>query len=169
MRKLALALSAILIAATSYAADGNRPTTITRQSILDSMNAYRADSGLPPLREDARLDHAAEDRVRDMEEMAYWNHESPDGRSPFLWLKPRGYNFSNAGENLAAGFETTEVLVSSWMESKGHRENILSNVFEDCGIAIIDGSTTGPATGKSIVVMFGRPQDPPIVIRRAAK
>lgn len=129
---------------------------ITAADVLSSMNIYRAENGLPPLREDSRLDLAAGDRMRDMEDLSYWSHESPDGRSPFLWLKPRGYVFRYAGENLAAGFETTEVLVTAWMESEGHRENILSPRFDDCGIAIIEGSTKGRASGKSIVVMFGR-------------
>lgn len=129
---------------------------ITTESVLSSMNDCRLRNGLPPLREDPRLDLAAADRMRDMEDLEYWAHESPDGRSPFLWLRPRGYTYRYAGENLAAGFETTELLVSSWMESEGHCENILSPQYDDCGIAIIDGSTKGRATGKSIVVMFGR-------------
>ena len=85
----------------------------------------------------------------------YWAHESPDGRSPFTWLEPNGYTFHYAGENLATGFDTTEVLVEGWMESPGHRANILSPHFEDCGIAIIDGMTMRRGAGKSIVVMFG--------------
>jgi uncharacterized protein YkwD len=91
-----------------------------------------------------------------MEEQAYWDHTSPDGVSPFVWLRSRQYEFQAAGENLAKGFETARVLVQSWMESPGHRANIMSPAFEECGIAIIDGSTTGPANGKSIVVMFGK-------------
>jgi len=129
---------------------------ITAEQVLSSMNSYRAENGLPPLREDSRLDLAAGDRMRDMEDLGYWAHESPDGRSPFQWLKPRGYTFRYAGENLAAGFETTEILVGAWMESDGHRANILAPEYDDCGIAIIDGSTKGRANGKSIVVMFGR-------------
>jgi len=132
-------------------------TDITRDSVVAQMNRARAEAGLGPLHEDVRLDGAAEDRMKDMEEQAYWAHVAPDGRTPFVWLKPHGYNFSNAGENLAAGFETAEVLLESWMESPGHRDNILSPLYQDCGIAIIDGSTKGRATGKSIVVLFGRP------------
>ena len=137
---------------------------ITARSVLDSMNEYRAKSGLAPLREDPRLDLAARDRMRDMEDLGYWSHESPDGRSPFLVLGPHGYTFRYAGENLAAGFETTEVLVESWMESEGHRANILSMDFDDCGIAIIDGSTKGRAVGKSVVVMFGRERVAPHIV-----
>jgi len=142
-------------------------TDITRDSVIAQMNRARHEAGLGPLHEDFRLDGAAEDRIKDMLDLGYWAHVSPDGRAPFVWLKPHGYNFSNAGENLAAGFETAEVLMDSWMESPGHRDNILSPLYSDCGVAIIDGSTKGRATGKSIVVLFGRPMvelvdDPPV-------
>jgi len=139
----------LLVATPALASD------ITRASVVAAMNEYRAEHHLPPLREDLRLEAAANDRMRDMEDQGYWAHESPDGRSPFTWLAPHGYDFHYAGENLATGFETTELLLAGWMESRGHRENILSPHFEDCGIAIIDGLTTRRGTGKSIVVMFG--------------
>lgn len=143
-------LSLVLLVATPALA-----SDITRASVVATMNEYRAEHHLPPLREDLRLDAAANDRMRDMEDQGYWAHESPDGRSPFTWLAPHGYDFHYAGENLASGFETTELLVAGWMESPGHRDNILSPHFEDCGIAIIDGLTMRRGTGKSIVVMFG--------------
>ncbi|MEO6259253.1 MAG: CAP domain-containing protein [Thermoanaerobaculia bacterium] len=149
MKRLILALL-LLPASAAVAAD------ITPAAVIESMNAYRAEAHLPPLREDSRLDAVAADRMRDMEEREYWAHESPDGRSPFVWLLPNGYTYRNAGENLACGFETNELLMTGWMESKGHRENILSPDYADCGVAVIDGATTGRAAGKSIVVMFGR-------------
>lgn len=139
----------VLVAAPAFAVD------ITPASVVAAMNEQRVRAGLRPLREDPRLDAAAGDRMRDMEELSYWAHEAPDGRSPFTWLRPRGYVFRFAGENLAAGFETAEHLVDGWMESKGHRENILSPDFEDCGIAVIDGGTMRRVTGKSVVVLFG--------------
>ena len=52
-----------------------------------------------------------------------------------------------------------DVFVSSWMESKGHRDNILSHDYTECGIAIIDGSTTRRSVGRSIVVLFGKPRE----------
>jgi uncharacterized protein YkwD len=139
----------LLVATPALASD------ITRASVVAAMNEYRAEHHLPPLREDVRLDAAADDRMRDMEDQGYWAHESPDGRSPFTWLAPHGYEFHYAGENLACGFETTELLVAGWMESPGHRDNILSPHFEDCGIAIIEGLPMRRASGRSIVVMFG--------------
>lgn len=149
MKALILAL---LVATSAFA---SQPSEINTGNVLALMNAYRAEDGLSPLSIDERLMQAAGDRMRDMEELAYWAHEAPDGRSPFVWLHARGYLYSYAAENLAAGFETAPLLVSSWMESPGHRDNIMSGDFQHCGIAIIEGSTKGPATGKSIVVLFG--------------
>ena len=150
MRSLALLL--LLAAPAVLAADSNE---ITVENVIALMNVYRAEQNLPPLREDPRLTQAARDRVRHMEELAYWNHQAPDGMSPFVWLAARDYPYQAAGENLASGFETAGLLVQSWMESHGHRQNILGDKFEDCGVAIIEGATTGPATGKSVVVLFG--------------
>lgn len=148
MRSLVLIL---LLAVPAVAADDNE---INTANVLARMNAYRAEQGLPPLRIDARLTRAAEDRVQHMEELGYWAHKSPDGMSPFVWVTARDYPYATAGENLASGFETAGLLVESWMESPGHRANIMAAGYEDVGIAIIDGATTGPATGKSVVVLF---------------
>lgn len=149
MKRLLLVM---LIALPAFAADDN---SITVQNVIYLMNAYRSQESLPPLHLDASLTRAAEARMRDMEDGGWWSHESPEGTSPFTWI-PVDYDYVYAAENLAAGFETAHLLVQSWMESPGHRANILGAQYADCGIAIIEGSTRGPSTGKSIVVMFGR-------------
>lgn len=145
---------ALLVSGSALASD------ITRASVVAEMNVRRAAFGLPSLHEDARLDDAADDRVNDMEEQGYWAHISPDGKEPFVWMRPHGYEYRYAGENLASGFDTSEVLVDAWMESQGHRANILSPVYRDCGVSVIEGSTTGRISGKSIVVMFGSASAP---------
>jgi uncharacterized protein YkwD len=148
---------ALVIFAFAMAAYAEEPSNeITAANVLRLMNDYRASEGLAPLHSDERLDLAAADRMHQMEEESFWSHESPRGESPFRWLDRHAYRYRAAGENLAQGFETARLLVQSWMESSGHRANILSSDYEDCGIAIIDGSTLGPSSGKSIVVMFGR-------------
>jgi len=151
MKRALLAVLCLCVATAASAVDD-----ITPDNIIRLMNEYRAMNGLAPLHENDKLTRAAHDRMRDMEDGGWWNHESPDGISPFVWLTARDYPYSVAGENLACGFETAKLLVSSWMESPGHRANIVGADFEECGIAIIDGSTKGPATGKSIVVMFAK-------------
>lgn len=154
-------ITALLAVAFATAALAAAPapamkTPITQESVLAEMNRVRVANGLAPFRDDARLRLAAEDRMSDMLELAYWSHQSPDGHSPFVFVPLRGYRHSRLGENLASGFETVEVLVASWMESKGHRENILEPAFADVGIAIIDGSTIRRSAGRSVVVLFGR-------------
>ena len=155
MRKILIAVALTALAVTSIRA-AEPDNEITTENVLALMNAYRAEAGLPALHEDATLDAVAGDRMHDMEDGGWWSHESPEGRSPFAWLSTRAYDYDYAGENLACGFETARLLVSSWMESPGHRENIMGVQYHDVGIAIIDGSTKGRASGKSIVVMFGR-------------
>jgi uncharacterized protein YkwD len=146
----------LLFVAVAFVAGSALASDITPASVVAEMNVRRVAAGLSALHEDARLDEAAGDRVADMEDQGYWAHVSPDGREPFVWLQPRGYDYQYAGENLASGFDTVEILVDAWMESKGHRANILSPIYQDCGVAIVEGLTTGRASGKSIVVMFGR-------------
>lgn len=149
MRKLLILIATLAVSASAFATD------ITRASVIAEMNVRRAAFGLPPLHEDARLDAAADDRMSDMEDQGYWAHVAPDGREPFVWMRPHGFDYRFAGENLAAGFDTSEVLVDAWMESQGHRANIMSPLYRDCGVAIIEGSTIRRQSGKSIVVMFG--------------
>jgi uncharacterized protein YkwD len=149
-------LFALLLCSLLAPFAGASPNEITVENVVRLMNDWRASEGLQPLRQDDRLMLAAGDRMRHMEEESFWSHRSPDGVTPFVWLRVRAYDFRNAGENLATGFETASLLVQSWMESPGHRANIMSDVYQDCGVAIIEGSTRGPATGKSVVVLFGR-------------
>jgi uncharacterized protein YkwD len=154
MKRIVLLAVSLALATAAFGVDLNND--ITPDNVLRLMNDYRADRGLPPLHQEAHLMKAAQDRMRDMADGGWWSHQSPDGVSPFVWLIARDYPYAYAGENLAMGFETAKVLVSSWMESPGHRDNIMGTQYDDCGIAIIDGATTGPANGKSVVVMFGR-------------
>jgi uncharacterized protein YkwD len=152
MKSLLVAL--FLVPAIALGADD--PREITVANVIAQMNVHRAERGLPPLVEEARLTRSAEDRMRDMEDLGYWGHVAPDGRSPFHWLRVNGYPHSYAAENLAAGFETVQVLLEGWMESPGHRDNIVSPLYNECGVAIIEGGTVGRQDGKSVVVLFGR-------------
>jgi uncharacterized protein YkwD len=164
MKTLILSLLLLTGAAAAHAAGDNE---ITAENVIRLMNEYRAGQALPPLGAEKRLMLAAEDRMRHMEDEGYWAHNAPDGTRPFVWVKARAYEYRLVGENLASGFETAALLVQSWMESPGHRANIMSADYEDCGVAIIEGSTTGPASGKAIVVLFGRQQEAARVVARA--
>ena len=135
-------------------------TELDTRALLEAINSRRAAQGLHPLQANIALTQAAEDRMSEMLDLQYWAHVSPDGRQPFGWLRARGYAYNRAGENLARGFDTAEVLVDAWMESPGHRATMLSPWYRDIGLAVIEGATTGRAEGHSVVALFGSAPTP---------
>jgi uncharacterized protein YkwD len=131
-------------------------TSISRQDVVDAMNVYRRQHGLAPLRLDERLNAAADDRSRDMFKQRYFDHVAPDGRQPFEWVKYRNYRYSTAGENLAEGQRSAAQVARGWMDSPGHRANILGRSFEDVGVSIVRGSPTGRTNGYTFVALYAR-------------
>lgn len=109
------------------------------------------------LKESAKLDLAAEYRVRDMFSKQYFAHESPQGLRMNYFLDKAGYDSLVSGENLAQGnFSGDADLVSGWMKSPGHRANILSDNFQEIGSAVGYGMFEGHNTWLA-VQFFGTP------------
>lgn len=125
------------------------------KALIADMNRERAAYGLRPLRANPQLSLAAGDRIGDMFAKHYFNHVSPDGINPFTWVDRRGYDYSEAGENLAVGYRTASRIVDGWMHSPGHRANILKADFHEVGIAIASGSPTRPYSGPTVVALYG--------------
>jgi uncharacterized protein YkwD len=125
------------------------------EAVLIEMNRERKRRGLPALYMSRSLNAAAEDRLGDMFEQGYFAHDAPDGTSPFVALRRRGYPFVSAGENLASGQMSAAQVVEQWMRSPGHRANILGR-FEDAGVAIALGSPTGRGSGYTFVALYAR-------------
>lgn len=96
--------------------------------VLALTNAFRADNGKAALRADAKLIAAAEDWSRTMAEDDFFGHSKPEQVEKF------GYEWSNWGENIAAGYTTPEAVVQGWIDSPGHRANMLSDSFAEIGI-----------------------------------
>jgi uncharacterized protein YkwD len=139
---------------------------VSRGALLQAMNEQRARRGLPPLQRNVRLDAAAADRIHDMFELRYFAHVAPDGTEPFVWVTQRGYRYTRVGENLAMGQRAARQVVAQWMDSPGHRANILGN-YSDTGIAIASGVPTGRnSRGYTFVAMYGREDQPRVVWRR---
>jgi uncharacterized YkwD family protein len=112
------------------------------QQVLFLVNEARVDAGLEPLALDARLTQVARDKVKDMRDLDYFDHESPVFGLPFKMMETYGINYRWAGENLAAGQLTPEAVMKGWMESEDHRENILSPYYSNIGIAYTKGKKT---------------------------
>lgn len=132
----------------------SRRGTVDEAAVLEAMNEQRARYGLAPLRLNAQLSLAAGDRVGDMFSQRYFDHVAPDGTSPFVWAKSRGYRYRTIGENLAEGQRSAREVVADWMSSPGHRANILGRAFDECGIAIAAGSPVRRSRGYTFVALY---------------
>jgi uncharacterized protein YkwD len=117
---------------------------LTKKGIIDWTNKQRENYGLAPLKENQILDETALAKVEDMFENQYFAHESPSGKGVSDLAKKFGYDFLLIGENLAMGnFSSDEDLVLAWMESPGHRENILNEKYQEIGVAVKKGIFEG--------------------------
>ena len=111
---------------------------LTKSGVIGWTNTQREKYGLPPLKESAELDASAAIKIEDMFQKQYFAHNSPTGEGVGDLAEHAGYEFIAIGENLALGnFENDETLVQAWMDSPGHRENILSPKYQEIGVAVL--------------------------------
>ena len=149
-----------LIYPTGGATDTNQGTTTDEsqnsngltadeQETLDLINAQRAAAGLSALKIDSEVQNVARVKAGDMVNNNYFSHTSPTYGSPFDMLKSYGISYKAAGENIA-GNSSNSGAVSAWMNSEGHKANILSNNYNYTGLAVV----SSPKYGKIYVQMF---------------
>ncbi|WP_075619651.1 SafA/ExsA family spore coat assembly protein [Paenisporosarcina indica] len=111
------------------------------QEVTKLVNIERANAGLPALKNDWELARVAEFKSQDMRDKNYFNHTSPTYGSPFTMMKNFGITYKSAGENIASGQKTAAEVVKAWMNSEGHRANILSKNFTHIGVGYVkDGN-----------------------------
>lgn len=121
--------------------------TLTTSGVFAATNSHRQDKDLPALQRDPTLDQAAQNKLQDMFEQQYFEHVNPQGVGPGDVVTAVGYNFLTAGENLALGnFDSDAALVQAWMDSPGHRANILGEQFQQIGLAVGQGQFEGTTT-----------------------
>lgn len=104
------------------------------KQVVELTNAERAKNGLPALTLDTNLSKVARAKSEDMSKNNYFDHTSPTYGSPFDMMKQFGISYKAAGENIAKGQTTPEQVVKAWMNSEGHRANILSDKFTHIGV-----------------------------------
>jgi uncharacterized protein YkwD len=113
-------------------------------NIIDATNAQRIKNGLPPLKTNDKLEQSAQIKVEDMIKNQYFEHTSPSGKTVADLGNQVGYNFVVMGENLALGdFTNSTDLLTAWMNSPGHRANILNTSYEDIGTYAAQGMYQG--------------------------
>lgn len=144
-------------------------SSIQKEDVIRLTNVERQKLGLGTVVENGALDKAAEAKAQNMFAENYWAHFSPSGKDPWGFILSAGYRFTFAGENLAKNFSDNQSVVTAWMNSPSHRENMVNGKYKDIGVAVLDGTLNGQNT-TLVVQMFGTtenlastPSTPPTV------
>ena len=104
------------------------------KKVVELVNEIRKDYGLSELKLNTKLCAVAKAKSQDMKDNNYFSHTSPTYGSPFDMIKSFGISYRTAGENIAMGYRTPEEVVDGWMNSEGHRANILNGSFKEIGM-----------------------------------
>ena len=138
---------------------GLRDLARVRAGMLEQVNAVRRRAGLRTLGRDTVLDQAAQGHAADMLARSYFAHDSPSGTTVRERARAAGYNWGAIGENIAEGQLSLDEVMETWMNSPGHRKNILSSNFTELGVGLVLGRNDKTGEYRVIWVQnFGRPR-----------
>lgn len=129
-------------------------STVTIDEVVVATNRQRIVAGLKPLQYSEVLSDAARRKAANMFAENYWAHNAPSGKSPWTWFNEAGYKYTHAGENLAKDFGNTDNMIAAWMDSPTHRDNIISDKYQEIGVAVVPGTLVGKET-VLVVQLFG--------------
>lgn len=118
-------------------------TSSEAEAVLNLVNQERSKQGLNPLTLSNKLTSIANTKAQDMADKNYFSHTSPTYGSPFDMLHEFGVSYTSAGENIAAGQKTPEQVMNDWMNSSGHRANILNKDYTQLGVGYVKGGSYG--------------------------
>ncbi|TDW79734.1 uncharacterized protein YkwD [Kribbella pratensis] len=135
---------------------GGGGTNTQERQVLEYTNQIREQQGCGPLRLDSALVEAAGKHASDMVRRHYLDHTNPDGQDPGDRMAAAGYRGSSWGENIAAGYDSAQKVVAAWMQSDGHRKNILNCRFTTIGVGYDPGQVRSDWGPGSWVQDFGR-------------
>lgn len=110
------------------------------EQVTTLVNSERSKAGCGPVSANAQLQTAALRHSQDMAAKGYFDHNSPDGRDPGDRITAAGYRWTTYGENIARGQQTAAEVMDGWMNSPGHRANILNCAFKEIGVGVHDAS-----------------------------
>jgi len=135
-------------------------TNVNAGTLASETNAKRAANGLGALAVNSQLNNGAQAKANHMIANNYWSHTAPDGTEPWYFFSQAGYNYSRAGENLAYGFDSSAEIVDAWMNSPGHKANILGN-YNDMGFGYANGENYQGGEYTVVVAFYGSKQSAP--------
>ena len=111
--------------------------TSFESEVVRLVNEIRVQNSLKPLTANWELSRVARYKSQDMRDRGYFSHTSPTYGTPFQMIKAFGLSFRTAGENIAKGYATSQAVVNGWMNSSGHRANILNASYTQIGVGYV--------------------------------
>ena len=117
--------------------EADASVTAFEQEVVRLVNEVRAQNGLSPLTANWELSRVARYKSQDMADNRYFSHTSPTYGTPFQMIKAFGLSFRTAGENIAYGQRTPQAVMNGWMNSSGHRANILNASYTQIGVGYV--------------------------------
>ncbi len=156
-------ISAGSLSSTNFLFEGGSDTETDSQDFIDRVveltNQERTQLGLDPLSADPLLNQAAQTHTENMAEQDFFNHTGLDGSSAGDRIEATGYEFSAWAENIAAGQQTPEAVVEAWMNSDGHRANILDPNLAEIGVGyyLLEEDTGSVNANHYWTQVFGTP------------
>lgn len=137
----------------SQAVLGSTDPEVQAEALYGFINAHRLEHGLSKLRVSPLLERSAELKLQTMVAEKYWRHENTQNEPPWQYLKIVGYNYINAGENLAFGSTSTWEVFTMWLESPSHNAELLFPDYREMGIAVDCDAYDAYATDSCLVVL----------------
>ncbi len=113
-------------------------TSSYEEEVIRLVNEIRAEHGLARLSVNWELSRVARYKSQDMHDLGYFSHTSPTYGSPFEMMRAFGISYRAAGENIAYGYRTPRAVVEAWMNSPGHRANILNGAYTQIGMGNVE-------------------------------
>ncbi len=126
---------------TVYIPTLDKSVTSFEQQVVDLVNKIRRENGLSELKMNWELSRVARYKSQDMSDNRYFSHTSPTYGSPFEMIRSFGISYRTAGENIAMGYQTPQAVVNGWMNSSGHRANILNASFTQIGVGYVQNGS----------------------------
>lgn len=135
-------------------------TSMSVSGLVSQTNSQRSANGAAALTNNGQLNAAAQNKANDMATRNYWSHNTPEGSPPWIFVSAQGYSYQKIGENLAAGFSDEAATINGWMNSAGHRANMLDTNFTEVGFGFANNANYTSAGGGPmtiVVAFYGKP------------
>lgn len=160
LRLLALGAFALVVVLFNVAFTTNisaqiESGSISSEAIIQAHNKIRQEYNLEELTPNAFLSISAQEKAKEMLRLNCWDHYCPPNTPPWDFITDANYTYLQAGENLAEGFYDVDDVMTAWMNSPTHKENIIRGVYKDIGVGIVSGDFQGIQDNIIIVVHFG--------------